>query len=294
MDVTHEIVTGETHFLDLPDGRIAYDDSGNGPLIVATPAMLDLRSELRYLLPLLVEAGFRVVTVDQRGMGESSAKWPEYGSIPLAHDLIALIRHLDAGPAIIYGTSNGAAAGVYVAAEQPDLVAGLVLVAPFVRDGRRSWIQRRLMNVMRIPALTLPIYMSYFPQWEPKRPRAVDFDDHLAKLKANLSEPSRRKVVAAYVLQQTHREAEARLGKVHAPSLVIMGTGDVDWPDPVAEAHWIVERLGSELIVLDGAGHHPHVEYPRQIADAVTGFAELLSPAYRERRETSGNLVEGP
>ena len=63
-------------------------------------------------MPLLVEAGLRVVTVDQRGMGASSATWPEYGSTPLALDLIALIRHLDAGPAIIYGTSNGAAAGV--------------------------------------------------------------------------------------------------------------------------------------------------------------------------------------
>src|ERR671930_1984394 len=92
-----------TKFLDLPDGRLAYDDVGEGPLIVATPAMLDLRSELRFLTPLLVNAGFRVVTIDQRGMGETSGVWPAYGSIPMAHDLIALIRHLDAGPAIIYG-----------------------------------------------------------------------------------------------------------------------------------------------------------------------------------------------
>ncbi len=58
-----------TKFLDVPGGRIAYDDTGEGPLIVCTPAMLDLRSELRFLVPLLVRAGFRVVTVDQRGMG---------------------------------------------------------------------------------------------------------------------------------------------------------------------------------------------------------------------------------
>jgi pimeloyl-ACP methyl ester carboxylesterase len=73
--------------------------------------MLDLRSELRFIAPLLVGAGFRVVTLDQRGMGETSGPWPEYGSIPLARDMMALIRHLDAGPALIYGTSNGAAAG---------------------------------------------------------------------------------------------------------------------------------------------------------------------------------------
>ena len=104
--------SGSTHFLDLPDGRMAYDDVGAGPLIVATPAMLDLRSELRFLTPRLIDAGFRVVTIDQRGMGETSGQWPAYGSTPMAHDLIALLRHLDAGPAIIYGNSNGAAAGV--------------------------------------------------------------------------------------------------------------------------------------------------------------------------------------
>lgn len=36
--------------------------------------MLDLRSQLRFLVPLPAEAGFRVVTLDQRGMGESSAR----------------------------------------------------------------------------------------------------------------------------------------------------------------------------------------------------------------------------
>jgi pimeloyl-ACP methyl ester carboxylesterase len=194
-----------TEFLDLPDGRLAYDDTGDGPLIVATPAMLDLRSELRFLVPLLVGAGFRVVTVDQRGMGESSGHWPAYGSEPLACDLIALIRHLDAAPAIIYGTSNGAAAGVNVAVQAPNLVRGLVLAGPFVRDGKSSWLQRRLMSVMKIPFLTLPIYMSYYPKWEPKQPRVADFDEHVAKLRANLSEASRRNVIRAYMFQQTHR-----------------------------------------------------------------------------------------
>lgn len=274
---------GTTQFLELADGRFAYDDTGEGPLIVATPAMLDLRSELRFLTPLLIEAGFRVVTVDQRGMGETSGEWPTYGSLPLASDLMALIRHLDAGPVIIYGTSNGAAAGVYIAAEAPELVRGLVLAAPFVRDGTMSWIQRQLKGIMRIPFLTLPIYMSYFPKWEPRRP--ADFAEHVAKLKTNLKEPSRRNVIEAYLFQQTHRESEKRLGKVKVPSLVVMGTGDVDWPDPAAEAQWIVARLGSQLLMLDGAGHHPHIEYPEEIARAVVEFAGSLPAKAAERRE---------
>lgn len=263
-----------TRFLDLSDGRIAYEDAGQGPLIVATPAMLDLRSELRFLVPLLVDAGFRVVSVDQRGMGESTGQWPAYGSLPLAHDLMALIRHIDSGPAIIYGTSNGAAAAVYVAAEAPELLRGVVLSAPFVRDGKASWIQRQMMNVMKIPFLTLPLYMSYYPRWEPKPP--ADQSEHVALLRANLQEPTRRNVIRAYMFQQTHRESEARLDRVKVPSLVIMGTGDVDWPDPAAEARWIVDRLGSDLVLLDGAGHHPHAEYPREVAQAVVAFARKL------------------
>lgn len=262
---------GATKFLELGGGRLAYDDVGTGPLIVATPAMLDLRSELRYLTPLLVDVGFRVVTIDQRGMGETSGKWPEYGSVALAEDLTALIRHLDAGPAIIYGTSNGAAAGVNVAVQAPELVRGLVLAGPFVRDGRMSWIQRQLMQIMRIPFLTLPIYMSYFPKWEPRRP--ADLAAHAAALKANPTEPERRGVIAAYLRQQTHREAERRLPEVAVPSLVIMGTADVDWPDPVAEATWVVRQLGSQLLMLDGTGHHPHIDCAPQIAEAVTAFA---------------------
>jgi pimeloyl-ACP methyl ester carboxylesterase len=78
------------------------------------------------------------------------------------------------------------------------------------------------------------------------------------------------------MFQQTHREAEKRLGKVHVPSLVIMGTGDVDWPDPAVEAQWIAGQLGSNVIMLDGAGHHPHVEYPQEIAQAVGEFARSL------------------
>ena len=263
----------ETRFLDLPGGRLAYDDAGDGPLIVCLPSMLDLRSQYRFLRPLLLQAGYRVVTVDQRGMGESSARWPEYGSTPLARDLLALLRHLDAGPALVYGCSNGAAAAVWVAAEAPELVGGLVLAAPFVRDGKGGFAQKLTMALMRVPGLALPLYLSYYPKWEPAPP--ADFAEHKAKLKANLKEPGRAKVIADY-LGMSHAESEARLDRVRAPVLVIMGTGDIDWPDPAAEAAWVAQRLDGRVVLLDGAGHHPHVEYPERVAEAVEAFQRSL------------------
>lgn len=263
----------ETRFLDLPGGRLAYDDAGDGPLIVCLPSMLDLRSQYRFLRPLLLDAGYRVVTVDQRGMGETSARWPEYGSTPLAHDLLALLKHLDAGPALVYGCSNGAAAAVWVAAEAPELVRGLVLAAPFVRDGKAGFTQKLTIALMRVPGLALPLYLSFYPKLEPKPP--VDFAEHKAKLKASFKEPGRDKVIAKY-LSMSHAESEARLDRVQAPTLVIMGTGDIDWPDPAAEAEWVGKRLNGQVVLLDGAGHHPHVELPEKVAEAVTTFQRSL------------------
>ncbi|WP_067457597.1 alpha/beta fold hydrolase [Actinomadura macra] len=263
-----------TEYLDLPGGRLAYDDQGDGPLVVCLPSMLDLRSQYRFLTPLLVRAGYRVVTVDQRGMGDTSADWDEYGSTPLAHDLMALLRHLDAGPALVHGCSNGAAAAVYAAAEAPELISGLVLSAPFVRDGAAGFAQRLTQAIMRVPVLARPLYMGYYPKWEPQPP--ADFAEHKALLAASFRRPGRAKVIGAY-MSMSHAEAEARLDRVTAPALVIMGTADIDWPDPVAEAQWVAGRLDAEVVVLEGAGHHPHVEFPERVAEAVTAFHRAVT-----------------
>jgi pimeloyl-ACP methyl ester carboxylesterase len=53
-------------------------------------------------------------------------------------------------------------------------------------------------------------------------------------------------------------------------------TALTDWPDPVVEAKWVAGRLSAQLVLLDGAGHHPHVEFPREIAAAVTAFARKI------------------
>src|SRR5215469_14014539 len=94
-----------TEYLTVADGRLAYDDQGTGPLVVCMPSMGDLRQEYRFLTPRLVEAGYRVVTMDLRGLGESSVHWPDYSVAAVGADVLALIRHLHAGPARIVGTS---------------------------------------------------------------------------------------------------------------------------------------------------------------------------------------------
>src|ERR1019366_3572824 len=133
----------EPHFLDVPGGRLAYDVTGpdHAALVLCVAGMGAARAAFRLLAPKLVGAGYRVARMDQRGHGASSAGWPGYGSPATGEDMLALIRHLG-GPATILGHSNAAAAAIWATAQEPALVSGLVLVGPFLEDGKPSLILR--------------------------------------------------------------------------------------------------------------------------------------------------------
>lgn len=98
--------------LGVPGGTIAYEvhepvgvGAGSAaeswPLVVCSPAMGDVRDVYAPLAQSLNEAGFRVVTADLRGHGDSSATFTAYGDEATASDLIALIEALDTGSAVV-------------------------------------------------------------------------------------------------------------------------------------------------------------------------------------------------
>src|SRR5258708_11973235 len=112
----------QTHYLQLTDGTTAFDDQGQGPLVLCMPAGGDLRSEYRYLTPRLVAAGYRVVTMDIRGQGETSASWPAYTDAALGSDMLALIKHLGASQAYLIGTSKGSGGALQAALQASEMV----------------------------------------------------------------------------------------------------------------------------------------------------------------------------
>ena len=138
---TYEKLT--TEYLDVAGGRVAFDDTKTvGPLVVCVPGLGDVRASFRFLVPSLVAAGYRVVTMDLRGHGESSVGWSDYSDTVIASDVLALVHSLGAGPAILAGNSYGGAAVAYAAATEPDAVAGLMLLDAFVRDIPQGAFQR--------------------------------------------------------------------------------------------------------------------------------------------------------
>jgi pimeloyl-ACP methyl ester carboxylesterase len=263
----------KTRYLTSPDGRIAYDVDGSGPLIVLVPGMGDLRASYRCIAPALREAGYRVAATDLRGHGDSDTSFASYGDAETAADIVALVQELG-GPAVIVGNSMGAGAAVIAAAEHPELVSGLVLVGPFVRNGSTSSIQKLLFRLAMTPLWAPAVWKSYLPKlYAGQRP--ADFEAYRAQVVASLRRPGHARAFSR-TTHTSHDAAEARLADVKAPTLVVMGDSDPDFPGPKAEAEWIAATLHGAAVIVPEAGHYPQSQQPAVMIDAVVGFLRSL------------------
>jgi pimeloyl-ACP methyl ester carboxylesterase len=264
-----------TRFLDRPGGRVAYDVAGDGPLIVCLPGMGDLRSVFRFLAPALVEAGFRVATMDLRGHGDSDATFDAYDDVAAGSDALALVEALG-GPAVLIGNSMGAGAAAWAAAERPDLVRALVLVGPFVRNPETARTAELAFRLALLRPWGPAAWNAWYARLYPGR-RPADLDAHRARIRASLRRPGRWDAFAR-TTHTSHAPVEARLGEIDAPTLVVMGERDPDFADPTAEAHWIADRLRGRAVIVPGAGHYPHAEYPEIATPEIVGFLRAEVP----------------
>jgi pimeloyl-ACP methyl ester carboxylesterase len=264
----------KTKFLDRPEGKIGYDVAGIGPLVLLVPGMGDLRSAYRFLAPSLRSSGYRVACTDLRGHGDSDPTFVSYGDVETAGDLAALIEELG-GAAVIVGNSLAAGAAALVAADRPDLVDGLVLVGPFVRNGKMSAVQRILLRVAMARPWSATSWKSYMPKLYAGH-RPDDFDEYRDTVVASLRRPGYVKAFAL-TTRTNHDRAETRLADVSCPSVVIMGERDPDFPDPSEEATWIAEALDASVVMVPEAGHYPQSQQPELTTAAVLSFLTALN-----------------
>ena len=94
--------------LDVPGATIHYELRGRGPLLVlhAAPMTADAFAGAADLFA----ADHTVLTSDPRGLGASTVDDRDRDVSPelRADDMIRLLEHVDAGPAVLFGSSGGA------------------------------------------------------------------------------------------------------------------------------------------------------------------------------------------
>jgi pimeloyl-ACP methyl ester carboxylesterase len=266
--------------LSIADNTIAYDVIGQGPLVVLAHGIGDSRHSYRFLAPALAAAGYRVANMDIRGCGDSGLGWDGYSRTDIADDIVALVRHLG-GPAVIIGQSISGGAATIAAAAAPDLVSGVIELAPFTR--KQPMDLGGLLRAKRFRAgytqLGKTMFMGSMKAWKkyldlayPTKP--ADWDSELARIEAKLGEPGRMKALQA-MCRTNPGDAGAQLPNVKCPVLVIEGDADPDWADPRAEGQKIIADLPAglgELVVLEGVGHYPHAQTPDQVLALAQPF----------------------
>lgn len=110
--------------------ELHYQDYGSGrPVVLIHGWPLSGRS-WEHQVPALIDAGYRVITYDRRGFGNSSQPWDGYDFDTFAGDLNALLTHLNVNNATLVGFSMGGGEVVrYLSAYGTERVSKAVLAS---------------------------------------------------------------------------------------------------------------------------------------------------------------------
>lgn len=248
---------------------VAYEVQGtSGPWVTFSHSLGCTRHMWRRQIDTLA-GRHRVLSYDLPGHGDSGAA-SEPGSLgDLAADVCALMDHLAIETSHFVGISIGGMIGQTLAIDSPSRVASLVLAnttAYMAPPAVQLWEQR--ITLARDKGLA-GIAQASLERWFPEAFR-VAHPELLAEMVQVFSHTS----VQGYVsCSQAIMGLDTRqsLSRIRCPTLVIGGTED---PGAPAEALSLMSQgiRGSELTLLQGAGHLSSIDAADEFTSALTRF----------------------
>lgn len=140
--------------------NLAYDDSGSGEAVLFISGQGGLgRTWQIHQAPAFLDAGYRVVTFDNRGVG-ATANADGFTTATVVADTAALIEELELAPVRLVSVSMGSYIAQELMLAHPDLVGQAVLMATRGRhDNARVLFRRAEMDLMD-SGVRLPVKLS--------------------------------------------------------------------------------------------------------------------------------------
>ncbi|MGO9452449.1 MAG: alpha/beta fold hydrolase [Candidatus Binataceae bacterium] len=247
------------------EAKIYFESAGAGPALVFVHAgvsnsrMWDPQFEV-------FAAKYRVVRYDHRGFGKSLMADDPY---TLRGDLLNVLRHLGIAKATIVGCSMGGATAVDFALENPEMVAGLVLVGSGLsglndpkelsEEARQHWVAFLSMIQKRDVDGARAMDAKYWIDG-PRRD-ATGIDPVYRERATMLHRENFSLERFAHQEQPLTPAAIGRLGEISARTLVVIG--DNDSQDLIKLASKLAgEIAGARLITIENAAHLPSLEHP--------------------------------
>jgi 3-oxoadipate enol-lactonase len=256
---------------------INYKLEGEGAeTVVLVNGLADDLESWGYQTPALVEAGFRVLTFDNRGVGESDKPAGPYTTKLFAQDTKALVDSLGISDFHLLGVSMGGMIVQEYALAYPGDLRSLIPACTYAAPGpfctRMFALWEEMAPVMGLKTVMQDVTLWAFTQefFETRQDELAEFEEAMATLQMPID---------AYLAQlssiQTH-DTTARLGALSLPTTVIAGEEDI--LIPVDLTRRLQQGIaGSEWVTVPG-GHACIWEHPEPFNDAV--IAHVRSHAH--------------
>lgn len=143
---------GDNQTVRFGDVRMEVLVDGAGPTVVLLPSLGRDSLDFDPVAHDLAAAGFRVLRPQPRGIGASTGPMDGLDLHDLARDVAEVLERLDAAPAVVAGHAFGHYVARVLAADRPDLVRGVAVLAA----GARRFPGSLTARVARCSDLTLP------------------------------------------------------------------------------------------------------------------------------------------
>ncbi len=228
-------------------------------------------------LPVIVGLSkhFRVITFDNRGVGQSSHDNSNITIKDMADDCMALISQLKLSDTVVLGHSMGGMIAMDMAVRYPDIVSKLILEAtsPVVSIRNvclfNDWIKFLEVGMDRKLWFRNLFYWIFHPDFfkdETLLDQAVNMALNYRFPQSNDSFKNQVDAIFGF-------DYEKRLSDIEAETLIIHGENDYLFPQTETNSLFNQIRNGTQVII-PGTAHSVHMDNPEEFIYKVVGFAK--------------------
>lgn len=253
---------------------LSFDDYGDGmPVVLIAGTGAPGRVWKPHQVPALTQAGFRVITVDNRGVPPTDVCAEGFTLDDMAADVAGLIEHLGIGPCCVVGFSLGAIVAQELLLARPELVSRAVLMATRGRTDPLSTAASEAELELFDSGVKLPARYEAVVSVTRAFSRRTLNDERAVRDWLDIFELSPVSISASrpQLTLDVIPNRLPSLRRVQVPCLV-MGFSD-DLMAPPHLAREVADHIpGSIHVELPDCGHYGQLENPEAVNDALIAF----------------------
>lgn len=249
------------------DVQIEVYADGEGPTLLMLPSRGRGAEDFEDIVPFFVDAGYRVLRPQPRGIGRSQGPMDGITLHDYADDVAAVLRHFNAAPAVIIGHAFGNWVARTTGVDYPELVRGVVIVAAAAKNYPPGMAE----HVARSADLSLP---------DAERLQSIQYAFFMPEFDASVwlhgwyTDVSRAQRKAGLATPQASWWSGGS-----APLLDLQAGNDKF--KPPESRYEVRDEFGEArvtTVVIPGTGHALIPEAPRAVARAIIDWEKRLKP----------------